>query len=98
MKELKLNKTMEIVGSSEPAISSEPLIKNPKPLKQISKEEVERIKSKNKKTQIARIYAKDPIQLTPLSLEELEKIKQLKDKNKKKPIEAKLIKKLDVLN
>ncbi len=98
MKEDMQNEVVEIVKDVLDNPFNEPLIINPKPLKQISKEEVERIKSKNKKTQIATIYSKEPIQLTPLSLEELEKIKQLKEKNKKKPIETKLINKLKILN
>ena len=89
---------MEIESLPEPIIS-EPLIENPKTLKQISKEEGEGIKAKNKKTQIATIYAKKPMSLIPLSLEELEKIKQLKEKNKKKsaPIKTKPINNLEIL-
>ena len=92
------NEVVEIVEDVIDNPFNEPLIENPKPLKQISNEEVERIKSKNKKTQIATIYSKDPIQLTPLSLEELERVKELKERNKKKPAETKIINKLKILN
>ncbi len=82
--ETKKDKAIEIEIPPEPIIS-DPLIENAKPLHKITKEQGNKIKDKNKKTQIVTIYAKEPIQTIPLSVEKAEKIKKLKEKNKKKP-------------
>ncbi len=81
---IKPDKAVEIEEAPEPIIS-EPLIENPKPLNTITKEQKDEIKGKNKKTQIATIYAPEPIALVALSAKEMEKIRKLKEKNKKKP-------------
>lgn len=84
MSKIKQDKVVEITSQCIESFS-EPLIENPKNVHEITKEKMNKIKEKNKKTQIATIYAKEPIQLTPLSPEEAEIIKKIKEKNKKKP-------------
>ncbi len=81
---IKPDKAVKIKESPEPIIS-EPLIENPNSLHEITKEERDKIKGKDKKAQIAMIYAPEPIALTPLSAKETEKVRKLKEKNKKKP-------------
>lgn len=93
MSKIKQGKVVEI-SHQDIENFSEPLIENPKNVYEITKEKINKIKEKNKKTQIATIYGQEPITLTPLSLEEVEMIKKIKEKNKKKsaPINIKVFK------
>lgn len=79
---MEKNKTVEIIEDIPDNPFSGPLIKNLKPLKKISEEEVRKIKEKNQKKFVETIKPPEP----PMATNKISKaeVKKIKNKNKRK--------------